>query len=149
MFRHETMFPSGKFVRYSSFLYGRVCKQNLWFTSLPIWAFVYLPMIRTLCLGLCRVREDSLCRSLTYPIYLCHWSHCSKRRYLSHGLPLNRTYITLSWVFPTLHKDFLVLKLISITLLTQTILLHVSAYATHLFRTLWPVPSTDIFINLA
>ena len=53
------LYSSEKSVRYSFFLFDELCKQNLYFPSLLIWSFKSPPMIRTLCLGMFRTREDN------------------------------------------------------------------------------------------
>ena len=45
------------YARYSSFLFDESCKQNLLFLLFPVWVFMSLPMIRTLCLGMSQTRE--------------------------------------------------------------------------------------------
>ena len=47
VFRHERLFLNENPARYSPFLFGELCKQNL-LLSLPIWAFMYPLIIRTL-----------------------------------------------------------------------------------------------------
>ena len=60
------LFSSVKSVRCSPFLFDKLCKLNLWFTFLPIWAFMPPPMTRTLCFGMLRTRgDDSLEKTMS------------------------------------------------------------------------------------
>ena len=49
VWRNISRFSSEKSVRCFPFLFAVLCKLNLLFTFLPIWAFMSPPMIRTLC----------------------------------------------------------------------------------------------------
>ena len=48
--RHDRMFSSVKSVRYFIFLFDELCKQNLSFSILPMWTFMFPQIMRTLCL---------------------------------------------------------------------------------------------------
>ena len=45
-------------MRCSPYLLDELCKLNLWFTFLPIWAFMTLPMTKTLCFGMLSLLYD-------------------------------------------------------------------------------------------
>ena len=47
--KHVNLFSCVKSVRCSPFLFDKLCKLDLLFTFLPIYAFMSLPMMRTLC----------------------------------------------------------------------------------------------------
>ena len=51
MFSHTKLFLSKKSAQYSPILFGELCKQNLLFLFLLIWAFMSPPIIRMLCFG--------------------------------------------------------------------------------------------------
>ena len=57
VFRHASLSSSQKSTIYSPILYGMLCKLNLLFLSLPVWAFMASPMIKTSCLGMCQTRK--------------------------------------------------------------------------------------------
>ena len=87
-----------KSVRCSPFQFNELSKLNLLFTFLPIWAFTSPPMIRTLCLGKLRTREDSSSWKAMRSV--------SMLTLVVRGLPLNVATIILGCSFSMLLSDF-------------------------------------------
>ena len=86
--RHISQFSREKSAIYSSFL----LKKNLLFTSLPIWVFMFPPIIRTLSLVMYRIREDSSLKRWWYLFY--YWQEIV----VALGMQLYKAFSILRWI---------------------------------------------------
>ena len=67
--RHIYPFSNVKSVRCSPFLFVESCKLNLMFAFVTICAFMSPSMIRTLCFGMLRTREDNSFEKASSPFH--------------------------------------------------------------------------------
>ena len=100
----KKLFSSERLVRYSLFLFGRLYKQNLLFSSLPIRAFMSILMIWMLRLGMCRWRDDSLFKKVV--ILVLSLVGLWQEAIIIQTLLLNVAHLILGWVFSLLFNHF-------------------------------------------
>ena len=105
LLRNLSHFSCEKSVKYCPFLLENLFKDFFLVSSLPRWAFMSLPMISTICLGILQTKEDNSLKNRIMSVSSLALVELLRRIIVVYGLQLNEAHIILVCIFSMLFSD--------------------------------------------